>query len=385
VPKEEWRQRALARGGRLVVWIEQSTDPNLLAQNSSGVCHALTVAWIEHYTGFTDDRSEFVNSFRRNEGQRQDGTSIPRDYIEQQELYQSTVQAYNATLQTVKQLKNVPLEAKKQLLEGLKVQQRSLYGEKAVVTPLPSGTSVTQAVNTFPIHPCYVALSFRAGESGHVVGFELRPDVYVSGNYPEFYEFFDANLGLFAFSSRASMLDFFVQDVWPAIYADHYAGCKFRTAVTAITPGVGFGEDPSVEEQLAIMSGESIAPVEGVETNNGAIIRVEVGKGMRSIAQIREVVVGCLNDVARDGVEELISHRDFPTPLFPELPLYRGRVPQLGSDATLLVHFLDTLASPQVSTRMPLRRRVEFIRYIHYIGSQVQPDKRFREPWVWRD
>jgi hypothetical protein len=250
--KETWRKLAEPYKGKIVVWIEQATDPNLQSVNSRGVCFALTHDWIENYTKYLDDRSIFVNSFRENEGNRDDGTSIPLDYIEQQQLYQGQINTYNSTLNMVKSnKKELGTHAVKQLVTLLKQQQKDIYGQQASVTYHEDTTSIHEVLAGLPIHPCYVALSFRkgGGAGGHVVGFEFRPDHHVSENYPELYEYFDANLGLFAFPQRALMLEFFVKEVWKNVYATEYAGCSFVTAITGIGLG-GFGQDQSLEQEL---------------------------------------------------------------------------------------------------------------------------------------
>lgn len=379
--KEEWSLAAKVHGGNLVVWIEQGTDPNLERANSNGVCHALTHDWIERYTRYRDDRSEFVNAFRDNEGGRADGTSIPLDYISQQGLYQSQVESFNAALTSAKQLKgSMPADARRLLVDSLKRQQQSLYGDSAVVTRPKAGTSIVEVVNSFPVHPCYVALSFRARGGGHVVGFEFRPDVHVSGNFPQLFEYFDANLGLFAFPSRSSLLAFFLETVWPTIYAESYAGCTFQTAVTSVAlgTGVGFGSDVSLEEEVF---GSQLP--QGVDAAGGAIRRVQIGGQWKTIDEIHLVVLQCADLIAEVGVEELLAQRDFPSACFPEVIPYRVQPVQKTSNIKLLAYFLRTLASPSVASRITMAKRAEFIRYIHHIASQVYFNAQYRDSWEW--
>lgn len=387
--RDVWREKARAHRGNLVLWIEQAADAGLKQANSNGVCHAITRAWIESYMQFTEDRSIFVNSFREYDDQdRLVKEAIPEDYLSQQGIYQGQVEAYNSVLASARQLAATPTDEKgrqvlRQLVDGCKRLQRDLYGNHANVERPEPGTSVVQVIGGFPVHPCYVMLSMRAGTSGHVVGFEIRPDVHVSSNYYELYEFLDANLGLFAFASRSDMMAFFLGDVWP-IYAGSYAGGTFQVAVFPVAlAGVGFGADVSLEAELAAMGEEAVDVVADARTQGPAISEVQVGGRWLTVQQMRETVLGAADEIAADGVKELLDRRDFPTEMFPELPLYRGPNPVRKSNTKLLAHFFDVLAGEQLAPRLGLGQRVLFIRFIHHIASQIYFDRRFRAVFHW--
>lgn len=389
--RETWLEHAQAHRGHLVVWIEQAADAGLKQANSQGVCHAIVKAWIDAYMQFTEDRSMFVNSFREyNADGLRVREAIPQDFLDQQGIYQAQVEAYNSSLAMVRQLapslSGVEGRARLQkLIAGTRRLQRDLYGNQARVERPDAGTSIVQVVRDLPVHPCYVMLSMRTGHGGHVVGFEFRPDVHVSSNFYELYEFLDANLGLFAFSSRSDMLAFFLEKVWSLVYADRYAGCTFQIAVFPVAlAGVGFGTDVSLEQEYAALGGGGgDAVAADVRTQGAEITELQVGGRWLTVPAMRETVLGAADEIAADGVQELLARRDFPTEMFPSLPLYRRPTPMMRSNTRLLGHFFDVLAGPDLGPRLALAKRVLFLRYIHYIASQIYFDRRFRDVWVW--
>lgn len=245
--KDDWITTSGKYNGKLVVWIDQSTDGTLLAANSRGVCFALTRDWVRNYTRNRIDRYNFVNSFRTGDGAV---SRIPQAYIDSQlslaaQYKVSSIAFITATREAIKSGQLDTAEGK----QRINVFRKQQYGPECInyFDFKNDGTNPIGDVLDFvfleeevgsPV-PQYVMLSMKGTTGGHVVGFEMRPDVYVSANYPMLYEFFDANLGLFAFSNYTDVRNFFQKEVWEKLYKDNYT--KLGAAVFDTGLG-GLGE-----------------------------------------------------------------------------------------------------------------------------------------------
>ncbi len=240
--RDLWSGYAKQHSGNLVVWVDQTSDTGLKAVNSNGVCHALTKAWVEAYVEDLESRSMFVNSFR----DQPKNNPIPQDYLENQAIYAQQLETYNSTLAQVKSSSDKEFQRK--MLPLLKKSKSDLYPDGTKVSSLKAGTDVANVVLGMPHAPSYIMLSMR-GKGAHVVGFEIRPDHHVSENYPAVYEYFDANLGLFAFGKFKNMLDFFLTKVWQNLYRPSFFGCAWQVACLGVRDGVGF---TSCEKELEL-------------------------------------------------------------------------------------------------------------------------------------
>jgi hypothetical protein len=225
------KQRVRAFGGSLVVWVDQSTDSALKKENSNGVCFAMTHEWVTTYRKSFVARSKFVNEIR--DTALEDPTNrIPAIYILSQELFREELQEnLEATSKVRSQIRSLQQASKpipEELLIALRTVRRSKYPSPLAVDKTYQGsenitTYLAQAIEVMiaagATKEIYFMLSFRRPGGGHVVGFEFNPNLHISDKFPTLHEFFDANLGLFAFGSAKGMTDYFL-DVWSNCYAD---------------------------------------------------------------------------------------------------------------------------------------------------------------------
>lgn len=232
-----WRKKAQDNKGATVIWINQSDNKDLKEIGSAGVCFAITTDWVKQYRANRIARSEFVNSFREGmeidptTGEPDPDTCIPVTYMVEQEEYSTRLRRYRQESKAV-QKKIDEARAKQQPVP------QDLVNTQAAIDAREYGTGMKQITRFIPkdgktikdavaamlanTNPAYYLLVLRRTGGAHVVGFEFRPDVVVSENYPGLFEFIDANLGLYAFPSSDNMLAFFNNCVWKELYAAKY-------------------------------------------------------------------------------------------------------------------------------------------------------------------
>jgi hypothetical protein len=268
-----WDDNAARRGGAVIAWINQADAPSLEAANSQGVCNAIVKDWISSCRGYTSDRGEFVKTFTaRDKDGRLLNANVPERYIAQQEKLTTALKIYQTEART-RRLKIRDLEQKgdkeaaKQLrLEGSRANQRAFGGETCEkVAARASFDEVIDALNKVSTDDLYIALTFywdTDSESfGHVVGIELRNDKHRFG-------FIDANLGLFSFPEFSSLISFWRDDVWPALYQRH--GPKpFALYFYRIGHG-GTGRSPSEQQQLDAENADEVERVQSSLEKKGA-------------------------------------------------------------------------------------------------------------------
>lgn len=252
--KADWVREARRYNGNLVVWIAQGSDPGLRAANSNGVCHAMTVSWITNDTLSRKERSTFVNSFRRyddNNRLQSDG-HVPQHFLRDQATYATNLAAYNSLVSSAQTLlasyrgRQRPTWVTQRLRrqrDAIRSFQESVYSGLNI-NRIPIAGPAQLMTKMARTGAYYMFSMFRnGGGGGHVVGFELR-NVRISDNYPELYEYFDANLGLFAFSKKADAVGFFVNSVWPTVYRNSYNGGSFKLVEIVLnSPDEGFEAD----------------------------------------------------------------------------------------------------------------------------------------------
>ncbi|VAW70654.1 hypothetical protein MNBD_GAMMA09-3633 [hydrothermal vent metagenome] len=244
--REEWACYAREYNGAQVVWIDQSTDTALKKANSKGVCFALTRDWVRSYRRYRIDRSKFVNSFR-DAAEINPENRIPQIYITNQQLYAAQVAQNKRELEELME----ELERRKKqggpvpegILATLASIRKRAYGRDLVNLTqykLSEIYDISFILNQMKqeglANPRYYMLTFRKkGVGGHVVGFEFRPDIHVSDNYPGLFEFIDANLGLYAFGDADKLLNFFDLRVWIELYGlkdyDSFELAEFDTGI----------------------------------------------------------------------------------------------------------------------------------------------------------
>jgi hypothetical protein len=237
--RADWKEIAKGYRANIVVWIDQSSDNRLLEENRGGVCRTVTKRWVDAYMDSRPARAKFVNSFRDH--------GIPEEYIEEQEQYALDIKVHNSLLIGAKTLQAVSKDKVflSSSVQMLKQSQSELHpGE---VIKFPKGSAIQPILQKIARPTGYTMLSFRPRDSdvGHVVGFEVRPDLQgqMSANFPNgLFEFIDANLGLFVFNSARTMVEFFYLEVWKRHYAKAYAGCSFAVEYFQVEAGTGLGE-----------------------------------------------------------------------------------------------------------------------------------------------
>jgi hypothetical protein len=229
-----WLEKAKANKGSPVIWINQSDNKELKEIDSEGVCFVITLDWVNQYRSNRIARSQFVNAFRDGvqidpkTGQPDPNTCIPIEYMISQSEYSSRLRRYRQELAAVmKKLeealaKKLPIAVDVASIQdafeareyGPGMKQVSRFRKK-------DGKTIADAVKAMQANtdPAYYMLVFHRPGGGHVVGFEFRPDVVVSENFPGLFEFIDANLGLYAFPASDNMLAFFNNCVWAELYA----------------------------------------------------------------------------------------------------------------------------------------------------------------------
>jgi hypothetical protein len=238
--RKTWGETAEKYRANIVVWIDQGSDQRLRQENRGGVCRTVTKNWVDAYMDSRPARSRFVNAFREN--------GIPEEYIEEQEQYALDIKVHNSMLMGARVLQKVNMDKKAlaSTVNTLKQSEAELH--PGDVTKYPKGSAIQPILQKISRTVGYTMFSFRPKDSdvGHVVGFELRPDLKarMSANYPEgLFEFIDANLGLFVFKSAQTMVDFFFREVWKQLYANSFAGCSFAVEHFAVEEGSGLGEE----------------------------------------------------------------------------------------------------------------------------------------------
>jgi hypothetical protein len=245
--------------------------------------------WIASYRGYLDDRSKFVNSFRQyDDNSRLVGYSIPPAYLQKQDAYRQDLAAYNlrfkAMIQKTKAYKQEFPNEKRfaaALDETLQIFVRvARAGIDCLRYTVPATVDamVTRLSNL--AKPGYYTLALTASNSGHVVGFEFRPD-QAAGTFPGIFEFLDANSGLFVFGKASDMLNFFKQEVWPARVNDEgqkvWGGYEKYTRLQLFEFDTGKGgfltrEDEELNKQLEQLAIE--AEIEEMEKE----FEAELGK-----------------------------------------------------------------------------------------------------------
>lgn len=213
-------------GGLIMVWINQGDSDRLNKTNSPGVCWAMTMDWIRRCRGYFRDRLDFIVQFLQVDGQGNPlQVDVPQHYLDEQDDYRralakgraevlaaySTYVNYKVEDVVDANVKSKLYEYYNRLLRNLQggLECRECYECSSFKEVLKKLSNVAKGEDR-----CFYALSMNTSEVGHMVGFEFRPDASFWG-MEKLYEFFDPNLGLFAFGDPDKMIDFFTKEVLP--------------------------------------------------------------------------------------------------------------------------------------------------------------------------
>ena len=232
--EQEWRTKVKEHDGVLVVWVDQSTDTLLKHVNSNGVCFAMAWDFVTAYQMGSPAPFNFVNGIRDTALAPPTTNRVPAKYLEIQDAARVILDKYKATIRTFRQqLKQAEKEKRATVVSEIKAmltaRQKVRYGPgmESVEKYDFTGSGAGAFIDIFEVMqkeakkgPRYFLLGMRktGGGGGHAVGFGFRPDLSGSDKFPQIYEFFDANLGLFVFGNEMGMDTFFTIEVMTSVY-----------------------------------------------------------------------------------------------------------------------------------------------------------------------
>lgn len=247
--EQEWRNNVKKYNGAFVVWVDQSTDPLLLAENSKGVCFAMAFDFVTAYQMGQPGPWNFVNGIRDAVLVPPNTSRIPKKYIDIQRASQAMLDQFRQNLiQLNDQLSKAQKSAKPALLKTIqqllsdRIKQRFGPGmesfEKFEISNVLAPIAIYNHMKATATEngPSYFLVGMRGANGGHGIAFGFRPDLSGSSQFPGIYEYFDANLGLFVFGTQEKLFDFFNLDVWTELYGNtDYS--KFEIASFTAHPG----------------------------------------------------------------------------------------------------------------------------------------------------
>ena len=232
--KQTWRTYVEKYKGAFVVWVDQSTDPLLKANNSRGVCFAMSIDFVTAYQAGQPGPFDFVNGIRDTTNRWPNTSRIPPKYLDIQAASQAMLDDYLLNLELLQlELEIAEKDEKPALITNIKqfmddrIKQRygpgmatyekfkedSLFAAGELFDRMKA--TVTQNGNSYFL----VEMRREKGPGGHAIAFGFRQDLSGSDKFPAIYEYFDANLGYFVFPSVDKLLDFFSLKVWLEVYS----------------------------------------------------------------------------------------------------------------------------------------------------------------------
>jgi hypothetical protein len=229
--KQTWRKYVEQNDGAFVSWIDQSTDPLLKANNSGGVCFAMSIDFVTAYQMGQPGPSDFVNGIRDRTATRPYTSRIPLKYLNIQSASQAMLDEFknnlillDLELQIAEQDEKPALLAKIKQFMSDRIKQR--YGpgmtshEKFKENNVLASMEILKRMKATVTKngPSYFLIEMRGSKGGHAIAFGYRPDLSGSERFPAIYEYFDANLGYFVFPSEKKLSDFFNIQVWAELY-----------------------------------------------------------------------------------------------------------------------------------------------------------------------
>ena len=229
--KQTWREYVEKYKGAFVVWVDQSTDPLLKANNSGGVCFAMSIDFATAYQMGQPGPAGFVNGIRDRTSTWPYTSRIPSKYLDIQSASQAMLDEFKLNLELLQlELDITEKEEKPALLAKIKqfmddrIKQR--YGpgmtsyEKFKANNVLASMELLKRMKATVTKngPSYFLISMRGSKGGHAITFGYRQDLSGSDRFPAIYEYFDANLGYFVFPSEKNLSDFFNVEVWAELY-----------------------------------------------------------------------------------------------------------------------------------------------------------------------
>jgi hypothetical protein len=231
--KQTWRTYVDKYKGAFVVWVDQSTDPLLKANNSKGVCFAMSIDFVTAYQLGQPGPFDFVNGIRDRTNVWPYTSRIPHKYLDIQAASQAMLDEYVLNLELLSlELEIAEKDEKPALITKIKQfmndRYKQRYGpgmtsyEDFKVSNALAPSEILKRVKATVANngPSYFLVEMRGAKGGHAISFGYRQDLSGSENFPAIYEYFDANLGFFVFPTEKGLSDFFNTEVWAKIYVN---------------------------------------------------------------------------------------------------------------------------------------------------------------------
>lgn len=237
--KQTWRTYVESYGGEFLVWVDQSTDPELKAQNSNGVCAAMALDFVTAFQTGQPGPYKFVNGLLLAPLLAPTYTRIPAKYLEIQASLQAMQISFLNTLAKLKDELNRAKTNDKPEIEakinkflndvlytknpGMKSYDRFIETNKAMV-----GMDIMNKMRDAETKngPSYFLVEMY-GTKAHAIAFGFRKDLTKGNKFPAIYEYFDANFGLFVFNSITNLIKFFNNEVWQKVYSPLFDFSEF--------------------------------------------------------------------------------------------------------------------------------------------------------------
>lgn len=231
--KQTWRDYVEKYKGAFVNWVDQSTDPLLKANNSRGVCFAMSLDFVTAYQAGQPGPTNFVNGIRDATNRWPNTSRIPSKYIDIQVASQAMLDEYLLNLELLQLEYEVSNDDQKpDVLKNIKqlmadrVKQRygpgMLSNENFKISNVLASMEILKRMKAAVAKtgPAYFLIEMSNTKNGHAISFGYRQDLSGSDRFPAIYEYFDANLGYFVFPTDQGLSDFFNVEVWAELYGN---------------------------------------------------------------------------------------------------------------------------------------------------------------------
>lgn len=225
---EEWKSNAKENNGLLIVWVDQGSSLKIKKAAVEGVCFTMSLDFVLKFQEAGTSPFYFVNGIRAATSASKGKNNVPDVYVIKQNLYQAELVASSKQTDVLSQQITAADTAHKpallqQLTDLNNLIIRKRYGGANMKDYQSfNGDFILDFCDTLfkkmgeqvaANGPSYfLAGMVNPGKGGHAVAFSQRPDLNCTG-FPEVYEYFDANFGLFIFPSIADITKFFADCV----------------------------------------------------------------------------------------------------------------------------------------------------------------------------
>jgi hypothetical protein len=243
---EDWKHSATENNGILTVWVDQTSSLKIKKAASKGVCFAMSLDFALKFQAGGTSPFHFVNNIRFASTISKGKNNIPDVYIIKQNLYKAELAASTNRINILQQqikaaeiAQKAALEKKLTDLNQLVIRNRfgaqnmkdyiSFKADFILNFPQTLDQKMDEQVKANG--PSYFLVSMtNPGKGGHAIVFSQRPDLNAS-KFPGVYEYFDANLGLFIFPSKADLFKFFSDYVCPFYLSKDYSVFSFASYI----------------------------------------------------------------------------------------------------------------------------------------------------------